>query len=123
MSNSATESAEDWAVLKKLFLILGAILLLVVVIGYRLNVAFERFSNVEHQFVSIHAGDSQESVKAKIGPPSRYSGTCGTIGVARKGCASEWVYSDPLAPINPHYYVVSFSADDHVVSAEEWASP
>lgn len=123
MSDSGTRNAEDWAVLKKLLLILGAILLLAVVIGYRLDVAFKRFSNVEHQFESIHMGDSQESVRAKIGSPSRYSGTCGTVGIARKGCASEWVYSDPLAPLNPHYYVISFSADNHVVSAEEWASP
>ncbi len=71
MSNAAIRDAEDLAVLKKLSLILGVILLLAAIIGYRLDIAFKRFSNVEHQFTLIHSGDSRESVKARIGPPTR----------------------------------------------------
>jgi hypothetical protein len=105
------------------FIILGTVALLVLVIAWRLNIAFERFSNVQREFESIHSGDSRESVKARFGRPNYYAGKCGKMGVAGKICALEWVYSDPLAPIDPHYYVISFPADDRVIRAQEWASP
>jgi hypothetical protein len=123
VSNTATDRAEDFAVLKKLVLILGAILLVAVAIGFRLNLAFERFSKVQRGLKSLQPGDSRDSVRAKYGLPNYYSGNCGKISPPRKSCASEWIYSSPLAPIDPHYLVITFSADDRVISAEEWASP
>jgi hypothetical protein len=59
------------------FIILGTVALLVLVIAWRLNIAFERFSNVQREFESIHSGDSRESVKARFGRPNYYAGKCG----------------------------------------------
>lgn len=38
-------------------------------------------------------------------------------------CATEYVYSHPLAPFLPDYYVFSFSADGRVIQAIHLVSP
>lgn len=95
---------------------LSSILLLVAAFGLRLSLVYTRFSKVQHHFESIRSGDSRDSVRLRLGHPNYYSGKCGKVISPKQGCKSEWVYSDPLAPINPHYYVISFSADDRVIA-------
>ena len=104
---------------EKRFLLLSGILLLVAAVAFKLSISYERFSQVQHHFESVHSGDSPDSVRLRLGRPNYYSGKCGKIVGAKQGCAMEWVYSDPLAPISPHYYVISFSADDRVLNAAE----
>lgn len=107
----------------KVFLMLSSIVLLVAAVGFRLSISYERFAIVQHHFESIRSGDSRDSIRLRIGLPNYYSGGCGKVVAAKQACALEWVYSDPLAPINPHYYVISFSADGRVIGAEELESP
>ena len=85
--------------------------------------SFARFSRAEQPFSSVHAGDSRASVLARLGKPNFHAGACGVIQPSRTGCAMEYVYSHPFAPIVPEYYIVSFSADDQVMDAEPWDSP
>lgn len=104
-------------------LILIATAFIVVVVGGRLALAFSRYSKVERQFESVHVGDSRLDVVAKIGKPNYYAGKCGTIHAPDKGCALEYVYSHPFAPIVPKYHIVAFSSDERVIEASEWDSP
>jgi HAMP domain-containing protein len=85
--------------------------------------AFRRLSRTEQQFPSVHAGDSRVSVLAKLGKPNYHAGECGVMQPRTEGCAVEYVYSHPFAPIIPEYYVVLFSSDDLVTHAERWESP
>jgi hypothetical protein len=104
-------------------LIIGIVAVLVLAV--RVLIAFERFSTVERDFESIQNGQSRTSVNTKFGKPNYYSGKCGTLVEipAVKNCAVEYVYSHPLAPLLPDYYVISFSADGRVIQADHWVSP
>jgi hypothetical protein len=108
---------------RKTILIVVALASLLIALAVRANHAFARFSRVQHQFGSVHAGDSRASVLDRMGKPNYYSGACGIIQPARQGCAVEYVYSHPLAPLVPQYYIVTFSSDAHVMTALPWASP
>jgi hypothetical protein len=98
---------------------------IVFVLTLRVVIAFERFSRVEQDFKSIQNGQSRASVTAKFGKPNYYSGKCGMMVEVPvgKNCAAEYVYSHPLAPLLPDYYVVSFSADGRVIQADHFVSP
>jgi hypothetical protein len=93
------------------------------VVSVSVVIAFRRFSRIESTFASIHVGDSRRSVISVLGKPNYHAGNCGTINVAKKNCALEYVYSHPFAPFLPDYYIVSFSPDDRVIEAERWTSP
>ena len=86
-------------------------------------VAFSRYAKAQRSFPSIQIGDSRASVIGKMGRPNYYLGQCGVIHVPGKGCATEFVYSHPFAPLVPEYYIVSFSQDDKVIEADVWDSP
>jgi hypothetical protein len=86
-------------------------------------VEFVRYSKVERGFVSVRVGESRAVVVSKIGSPNYQAGRCGIIHSPGHDCALEYVYSHPLAPINPEYHIVSFSADDRVIEAKQWDSP
>jgi len=102
-----------------LSLTVGVLLILTV----RTVVAFTRFSRVAREFASVQDGQSRASVITKMGKPNYYAGKCGVIHFPDKGCALEYVYSHPFAPIIPKYYIVSFSSDDRVIEADQWDSP
>jgi len=107
---------------KRVALLFGSVVLLVLTV--RIVLAFGRFSRVQHDFASIQKGESLSSVAGRFGKPNYYSGKCGRIDLSPDaGCTVEYVYSDPLAPLNPDYYVVEFSADARVLEAEHLPSP
>jgi hypothetical protein len=97
---------------------------LLLIIGVRATISFDRLSYVERHFASIKAGDTRESVTSSFGRPNYHAGPCSSASWAfPKGCASEYVYSHPFAPLLSDYYVVWFSSDDRVIDAEHLSSP
>ena len=111
---------------RKTLLILASGVILrsfIVILLVRVDYAFARFSRVQHQFASVHAGDSRASVLDRMGKPNYYSGACGVIQPSRNQCALEYVYSHPFAPLDPQYYIVTFSSNGRVIEANPWSSP
>jgi len=100
-------------------IVLGALLLLTI----RFVLSFRRYQRVQGQFELVQVGDSKDSVDARLGKPNYYSGACGVIHIPDKRCALEYVYSHPFAPLLPEYYIVSFSAEGHLIEADQWDSP
>jgi hypothetical protein len=86
-------------------------------------IAFRRYGKAERSFKSVQIGETRASVIGKMGRPNYHGGKCGVIHIPDKACVVEYVYSHPLAPIVPEYYIVSFSHDDRVIEAQEWNSP
>ena len=105
----------------RIILMIGTGVLLALAV--RTIYAFARFSKVEQHFASVHYGDTLASVVRGMGKPNYHLGRCGVIHVPDKRCAVEYVYSHPLAPLVPEYYIVSFSSDGSVIEADRWDSP
>ena len=101
----------------------ATILALLLLVSLRAVISFVRFSRVEQHFTSIQAGQSRASVAASFGMPNYHAGSCSQDFGYPKSCSSEYVYSHPLAPILPEYYVVWFSSDDRVIDTEHLISP
>jgi hypothetical protein len=103
----------------------GLILVAVVLVALagRAVFAFVRYSKAERYFASVQMGDSRASVIARMGKPNYHAGGCGVMHFPGEECAIEYVYSHPLAPLVPEYYIVSFSLDDRVIEADKWDSP
>jgi hypothetical protein len=105
-------------------LVLGIILAgVLLILGLKVVVSFARFSRVERPFANLRQGDSQTLVIAKLGTPNYHAGRCGDVVPSPENCAHEYVYSDPLAPWIPDYYVVEFSAEGSVIRADYITSP
>jgi hypothetical protein len=96
---------------------------LFLIVCLRTTISFARFSYVERHFDSIRAGGSRASVAAQFGRPNYHAGVCSADFSPPKGCASEYVYSHPFAPLLPDYYVVWFSSDDRAIDADHTISP
>lgn len=97
---------------------------IVLLVGARMAVAFHRFARIEREFKSVQAGQARSSVLEVLGTPNYRLGECGTLGDgAPPGCTLEYVYSYPLAPLVPNYYVVYFSANERVVDTAFLSSP
>lgn len=82
-----------------------------------------RFNYVGQHFESVQVGDSREAVVAKLGKPNYHDGSCLEDLSLSKDCASELVYSQPLAPLIPQYYVVDLSEKGQVLAASALDSP
>ena len=60
---------------------------------------------------------SRKEVDRLLGDPNHHKGECGYLKGVSRGCVLEYVYSHPLGPLRPEYYVVEFSSGDRVISA------
>jgi hypothetical protein len=98
-------------------------LCILLALAARLTIAFHRYHKAKQSFASLQIGASRISVVRKMGKPNYYAGKCGVIHVPSKNCALEYVYSHPFAPLDPEYYIVSFSQDEQVIQANAWYSP
>jgi len=96
---------------------------IVLVVGSQIGTAYYRFAKIEREFKSVHAGQARSSVVELFGMPNYRMGRCGTLSSPPPGCTMEYVYSDPLAPWVPDYYVVYFAADDRVLETAYLSSP
>ncbi len=81
----------------------------------RFSFAYLRFREVQRHFHHVAAGSSRAEVERLLGTPNNHAGQCGDIVPVRKGCVTEYVYSHPLAPLVPDYYIVTFSKEDIVI--------
>jgi hypothetical protein len=110
--------------MRKITRILGISALVVTLsCASKIAYSFAQYAKVESRISEIKQGQSRAFVISRIGMPNYHAGACGEIGPAWHGCATEYVYSHPLAPLIPEYHVVTFSADDKVIASEEWDSP
>ncbi len=96
---------------------------IVLLVGARMALAFHRFARIEREFKSVQAGQLRSSVVEVLGTPNYRLRACGTLGGNPPGCTLEYVYSHPLAPLVPNYYVVYFSANDRVLDTAFLSSP
>jgi hypothetical protein len=114
---------EDFGVSRTGRIILISVAVIALLAVLETAIAFARYAKVEQRFESIQLGDSRVGVIQRIGNPNYYAGKCGVIHSPEKNCVLEYIYSHPLAPIVPDYYVVSFSSDDRVIEAVQLNSP
>lgn len=84
--------------------------------------SFSRFHAVAEHFDSVQEGQSWNDVITLLGKPNYHEGPC-LQDLSGSGCVRELVYSYPFAPLIPEYYVVDFSADSRVISADHLTSP
>lgn len=89
--------------------------------------AIHRDSQLSHGFDEVKMGASTSEVSARLGKPRRVE-RCGDFyGPLPKdlpvGCASEYVYASPFAPLLPTYYVVRFDASGRVLETVPLGSP
>jgi hypothetical protein len=85
--------------------------------------SFLRFHFVQRDFDQVELGQSTDAVTRLLGHPNYHSGVCLPDMESSSECTSELVYSHPFAPLIPEYFVVDFSADGKVISADHLDSP
>jgi hypothetical protein len=86
----------------------------------RFSYSYLHFRAVASHFRRVKIGATRQQVLDAIGAPNHHDGVCGSIHAAHKGCAREFVYSPPLAPLFDDYYMVSFGRDDRVIDSEHY---
>jgi len=89
--------------------------------------AFLRHKQLQKEFDGIEAEASEQEVVKKLGHPNRVE-KCGEFfGPLEKkemeGCAREFLYASPFAPVLPQYYVVRFDANNRVKGKTPYSSP
>src|ERR1700730_5652509 len=89
--------------------------------------AIYRDRQLSDGFDKVKTGASESEVSATLGKPKRVE-RCGEFfGPLLKdlpvGCASEYVYASPFAPLLPTYYVVRFDASGRVLETVPLYSP
>ena len=89
----------------------------------RFSYSYLRFTTVGSRIHRVKPGTPRQQVLDVLGAPNYHQGACGKIHPAHRGCSTEFVYSHPLAPLIPDYYVVAFSKEDRVIEAERFKSP
>jgi hypothetical protein len=81
---------------------------------------------LEKGFDGIKAGTTEREVLQRLGHPKRVE-KCGEFfGPIPKGeldgCAREYLYASPFAPLLPQYFVVRFDERDRVKSTAAYSS-
>jgi outer membrane protein assembly factor BamE (lipoprotein component of BamABCDE complex) len=90
----------------------------------RFSYSYLQFHAVGSRFHRVKIGETRQQVRNILGKPNYHDGPCNDdILAPPKGCEWEYVYSFPLAPLVPEYYVVSFSKEDRVIRAVHTTSP
>lgn len=77
-----------------------------------------RFHLAQRNFAQIQLGQSRDQVVALLGKPNHHSGACWQEFGPSRGCASEFIYSDPFEILLGDYYVVEFSSQGTVLAKE-----
>jgi hypothetical protein len=77
------------------------------------------------RFEEVKAGDSQEQVVRLMGKPGRIERCGEPFGTSREpsGCAEDYLYTSPFAPLIPEYWSVSFDRERHVIGKMHHVSP
>ena len=93
------------------------------VIILKVVISYEHFHIVMRDFEQVQKGQTSASVISILGKPNYHAGSCSADFIPPQNCVKEYVYSHPFAPMIPEYYVVWFSSNDQVLSAEILNSP
>lgn len=89
--------------------------------------AIYRDVRLEKGFDKIRPGDTESEVLQALGRPKRIE-PCGEFmgpltEEELKGCAKEYFYASPFAPLLRQYYVVRFDGRDRVKNTTPYSSP
>jgi hypothetical protein len=89
----------------------------------RFSYSYLRYTTVGSRIHRVKPGATRQQVLDVLGAPNYHEGACGKIHPAHRGCATEFVYAHPFAPLLPDYYVVEFSKEGRAIEAERITSP
>ncbi|MGO8694594.1 MAG: hypothetical protein ACLQMF_13110, partial [Rectinemataceae bacterium] len=67
-------------------------------------------------FAAVRVGDTRGSVRSQMRHPWK-DGACGYISDGPPGCAEEFIYAHPYAPLVPEYWIISFDSRHKVLQA------
>lgn len=81
-----------------------------------------RVRTIEREFPSVKVGDSIAAVQRRLGDPGRVE-QCGFLASTPPGCAHEYIYTHPYAPVVPESWVVWVSRGGSVLAADRLTSP
>lgn len=98
-------------------------MVLVLLLSLRAGYSFLRFYYVQRNFDRIGVGFTRESVLGILGRPNYHAGACLHDLKLSTLCEREFVYSIPVTPWIPEYYVVDLSRDGRVIKREHLISP
>jgi hypothetical protein len=92
-----------------------------------LGCAFWRDKNLSESFDKVADGATQEDVVRLMGKPKKVEKCDEFLGPnlqsETKVCASEYLYAATFAPYTPHYYIVRFNGEGHVIEKVPLSSP
>ena len=78
-------------------------------------------------FDQVKPGTTEQEVVQSLGRPKRVEKCGDFLGpipkVELEGCAREYLYATPFAPVLPQYYVVRFDKNDRVKNTAAYSSP
>jgi hypothetical protein len=82
-----------------------------------------RVRHFERSSGEIRADDTRVVVLDRMGKPWKDE-RCGEyLGGSPSGCAEEFLYAHPYAPLVPEYWVVDFNQDRRVINSLHLISP
>lgn len=79
--------------------------------------AYHHDADLSKRVAQIEVGDPNEVVRDLLGDPSSED-SCGTLTVAPKACADEYVYRYYYSIFQPQYEVVWFTAEGKVIGVQ-----
>jgi hypothetical protein len=84
--------------------------------------AYHHDQRLERDAELVNLGDPNEAVRELMGDPTR-DGECGSLTVAPKACADEYVYRFYFSIFRPQYQVVWFDRAGKVIGEQHVQHP
>jgi len=84
--------------------------------------AYHHDQMLDRNAALVNLGDPNEAVREVMGEPSR-EGECGSLTVAPKACAEEYVYSYYYSVFRPKYELVWFDHSGKVIGEQHVERP
>jgi len=84
--------------------------------------AYHHDQTLDRNAALINLGDPNETVRAQMGEPSR-QGDCGSVTLAPRACATEYVYRYYYSVFHPQYEVVWFDHEGKVIGEQHVQRP
>ncbi len=84
--------------------------------------AYHHDQKLDHDAALINLGDPNETVRELLGEPSR-EGECGSVTLAPRSCADEYVYRYYYSIFRPQYEVVWFDHAGKVIGEQHVQRP
>ncbi len=84
--------------------------------------AYHPDQKLDRDAALVNVGDPNETVREVMGEPSR-DGDCGSLTVAPKACADEYVYRYYYSIFRPKYELVWFDHAGKVIGEQHFERP